>query len=144
MDGEETDACWIDACHDEVCADVALIAEEMLLEHSHDCDDTRSAASGEGVQFEVGGDESGGELGISSCTCASAPDRGGDEVQLFAVLVGDDGPGSGTSVGCYLEKSEHWLGCLEAGDLTTTPFSYIHPTMVVPVLVAFGRGTPRA
>ena len=26
----------------------------------------------------------------------------------------------------------------------TTPPSYRHPTMVVPVLVAFGRGTPRA
>jgi hypothetical protein len=28
--------------------------------------------------------------------------------------------------------------------LTTTPLSYIHPTIVVPVLVAFGRGTPLA
>jgi len=26
----------------------------------------------------------------------------------------------------------------------TTPPSYIHPTMVVPVLVAFGKGTPCA
>jgi hypothetical protein len=26
----------------------------------------------------------------------------------------------------------------------TTPFSNMHPTIVVPVLVAFGRGTPRA
>jgi len=26
----------------------------------------------------------------------------------------------------------------------TTPLSYMQPTMVVPVLVAFGRGTPRA
>lgn len=28
--------------------------------------------------------------------------------------------------------------------LTTTPPSKIHPTIVVPVLVAFGRGTPLA
>lgn len=28
--------------------------------------------------------------------------------------------------------------------LTTTPPSKMQPTMVVPVLVAFGRGTPRA
>lgn len=28
--------------------------------------------------------------------------------------------------------------------LTTTPPSKIHPTMVVPVLVAFGRGMPLA
>lgn len=26
----------------------------------------------------------------------------------------------------------------------TTPLLYMHPTMVVPVLVAFGTGTPRA
>lgn len=26
----------------------------------------------------------------------------------------------------------------------TTPLSYIHPTIVVPVLVALGRGTPLA
>jgi hypothetical protein len=28
--------------------------------------------------------------------------------------------------------------------LTTTPLSYMHPTIVVPVLVALGKGTPRA
>lgn len=28
--------------------------------------------------------------------------------------------------------------------LTTTPPSNMHPTIVVPVLVALGRGTPRA
>lgn len=27
---------------------------------------------------------------------------------------------------------------------TTTPLSYIHPTMVVPVLVALGKGAPLA
>lgn len=30
------------------------------------------------------------------------------------------------------------------GGLTTTPPSNMHPTMVVPVLVALGSGTPRA
>ncbi len=34
---------------------------------------------------------------------------------------------------------------LEAAEmLTTTPPSNMHPTIVVPVLVAFGRGTPLA
>ena len=32
----------------------------------------------------------------------------------------------------------------ETGKLTTTPPSYIQPTIVVPVLVALGKGTPRA
>jgi hypothetical protein len=34
---------------------------------------------------------------------------------------------------------EKWIS-----DLTTTPPSNIHPTIVVPVLVAFGSGTPLA
>lgn len=35
-------------------------------------------------------------------------------------------------------------GLLDEAVLTTTPPSNMHPTMVVPVLVALGRGTPRA
>jgi len=42
-----------------------------------------------------------------------------------------------------------WLDVVVSGrlylpSLTTTPPSYKHPTMVVPVLVAFGKGTPAA
>ena len=38
------------------------------------------------MQFDVGGDESGGELGVGSGTSAGAPDLGGDVMQLLAVL----------------------------------------------------------
>ena len=38
------------------------------------------------MQFDVGGDESGGELGVGSGTSAGAPDLGGNVVQLLAVL----------------------------------------------------------
>jgi hypothetical protein len=36
------------------------------------------------------------------------------------------------------------LGRLDVRGRTTTPLSNMHPTIVVPVLVAFERGTPRA
>ena len=38
------------------------------------------------MQFDVGADESGGELGIGGCTGASTPDLGRNIVQLLAVL----------------------------------------------------------
>jgi hypothetical protein len=58
----------------------------MLLEHSHHSDDARFAARAEGVKFDIGGDEGGGEFGISSCAGTSAPYLRGDVVQFFAVL----------------------------------------------------------
>jgi len=68
---------------------VALVAEEVLLEHGHAGDDAGGAAGGEGVQFEVGGDQGGGEFGVGGGAGAGAPDLGGDVVEFFAVL--DDG-----------------------------------------------------
>jgi len=58
----------------------------MLLEHCHDGNDTRFAAGAEAVEFEVGGGEGGGELGVGGGTGASAPDGRGDVVEFFAVL----------------------------------------------------------
>lgn len=72
--------------HHEIRADVALVAEEVLLQHGHDGDDAGFAAGGEGVQLEVGGDEGGGELGVGGGAGAGAPDLGGDVVELLAVL----------------------------------------------------------
>jgi hypothetical protein len=59
----------------------------MLLEHGHAGDDTWFAASGEGMEFEVGGDEGGRELCICGCTGTSTPDLWGDVVKLLAILV---------------------------------------------------------
>lgn len=44
--GEEVAAGGIAACDDEVCANVALVAEEVLLEHGHDGRDARFPARG--------------------------------------------------------------------------------------------------
>lgn len=84
--GEEPDARGVDACDDEVRADVALVAEEVLFQECHHGHHTRLAAGAERVQFEVGGDERGGEFGVGCSAGAGAPDRGGDVVQFFAVL----------------------------------------------------------
>jgi hypothetical protein len=70
----------------EVCADVALVAEEVLLEEGHDGDHAWFAAGGEGVEFEVGGDDGGGEFGVGGGSCSGAPDLRGDVVELLAVL----------------------------------------------------------
>ena len=76
----------IASCHDEVCADVSLVAEEVLFEHGHYGDHTRFAAGGEGVEFEVGGDEGGGEFGVGCSAGPCTPDLWGDVVEFFAVL----------------------------------------------------------
>ena len=88
MDGEEADARGVDACYDEVGADVALVAEEVLLQHGHAGCDARGAAGREGVEFEVGADEGGSEFGVGGGAGAGTPDRGADEVEFFAVLGG--------------------------------------------------------
>lgn len=91
VDGEEVGSRGIDTGHDEVGADVALVAEEVLLEHGHACDDARFAPGGEGVQLELGADQGGRELGVGGCAGAGAPDVGRDVMELLAVLVGYDG-----------------------------------------------------
>ena len=84
--GEESGSCRVAAGDDEVRANVALVAEEVLFEHGHGGDDARGAARGEGVQFEVGGDERCGEFGVGGGAGAGAPDSGGEVVEFFAVL----------------------------------------------------------
>lgn len=56
VDGEEADACWVNAGNDEVCPYVALVAEEVLFQHGHAGCDSRCSAGGEGVEFDVGTD----------------------------------------------------------------------------------------
>lgn len=99
VDGEEVGARGVAAGDDEVGADVALVAEQVLLEECHAGDDAGLAAGGERVQLELGGDEGGGELGVGGGAGAGTPDLGGDVVKLFAVLVGDDGARGGSRIG---------------------------------------------
>ena len=89
VDGEEVGAGRVAAGDDEVGADVALVAEEVLFQHCHDGDDARGAAGGERVQFEVRGNERGGEFGVGGGAGAGAPDERGDVVEFLAVLGGD-------------------------------------------------------
>ena len=87
VNGEEADASRIHARDDEIGANVALVAEKVLLEHGHDGDDARTAAGGERVEFERGGDQGGGEFGVGGGAGAGAPDPGGEVVEFLAILV---------------------------------------------------------
>ena len=86
VDGEEAHARGVDACDDEVRADVALIAEEVLFQHCHDGHDARRPTRGECVEFEVRGDEGRGEFRIGSGAGTGTPDGRGDVMEFFAVL----------------------------------------------------------
>lgn len=85
--GEQVRARGVAAGYYEVRADVALVPEQVLLQHGHDGHDARFAAGREGVQLEVGGHQGRGELGVGRCAGAGAPDLRCDVVQLLAVLV---------------------------------------------------------
>lgn len=146
VDGEEVGTGGIAAGNNEVCANVALVAEQMLLEHGHACYNARLAAGGEGVEFEIGGDDGGGEFSVCGGTGTGAPDVWGDVVKLLAVLssmLDVDGGGMG---GCSEPTLSATMGPLVAlvSAAMTTPPSNRQPTMVVPVLVALGSGTPWA
>jgi hypothetical protein len=114
VDGEEMRAGGVNTRNDEVGANVALVAEQMLLQHGHAGDDAGLAAGGEGVQFEVGGDDGSGKLGVGGGTGTSAPNLRGDVVELLAVL-GYVRPSAmvivvsmaGTSLPCLLQW-DHW------------------------------------
>lgn len=139
VDGEEVDARRVAAGDDEVGADVALVLEEVLLEEGHGGDDAGLAAGGQGVELQLGRDEGRGELRVRGGAGARAPDLGGDEVKLLAVLVGDDGAGRCSSIGGDLvgwerkevsprshfligkEVEERRVGGKERGIHTTTP-----------------------
>jgi len=86
VDGEEMCAGGVDTRNNEVGANVTLVTEQVLLQHGHAGDDAGLAASGEGVQFEVGGDDGGGELGVCGGTGTGTPNVRGDVVEFLAVL----------------------------------------------------------
>jgi hypothetical protein len=87
VNGEEADARGIHAGDDEIGADMALVAEEVLFQHGHDGDDAWRPAGGQGVEFEVRRDKGSCEFGVGGCASAGAKDRRGDVVELFAVLM---------------------------------------------------------
>ena len=54
VDGEEVGASGVDTSNNEVGTNVALVAEQVLLQHRHAGDDAGLTAGGESVQFEIG------------------------------------------------------------------------------------------
>ena len=96
------------------------------------------------MQLEVGGDYSGGKLGVSGRAGAGAPDSGGDVVKFFAILLGMF---QRMWVGMGHERPKTLSATIgpevaRVSAAMTTPPSNVQPTMVVPVLVALGKGTP--
>lgn len=89
--GEEVGARRVDAGDDEVRADVALVPEQVLLQHGHAGDDAGLAARREGVQLQLRRDERRRELCVCRRARSRAPDVGRYVVQLLAVLVRHDG-----------------------------------------------------
>jgi len=57
-----------------------------LFEHSHDSYNTRLPAGGEGMKFEVGGDEGSSKFCIGCSAGTGAEDGRRDVVKFFAVL----------------------------------------------------------
>lgn len=98
MHREEVRTRWIHACNDQVCADVSLVPEEVLLEHRHARHNPRRPPCRQRVQLNVGTDQRGRKLRVGGSSCARAPDLGSDIVQLLAVLIGDDRPARGAGV----------------------------------------------
>jgi len=98
VDREQVGAGDVDACEYERGADVPLMLVETLFEHRHGRDHAGLSACRERVQLHVGRDQGGDELGISGGPRAATANVVGDEVYLFAVLVGDDGALCGTRV----------------------------------------------
>lgn len=99
VDGEEVGAGGIAAGDDEVGANVALVAKEVLLEHGHAGDDAWLTAGRERVQFELRRDERRRELGVGGRAGAGAPNLRRNVVQLLTILVGDDGARRGSRIG---------------------------------------------
>lgn len=77
----------------------------------------------------------------------SAPDVRGNVMELLAVLVGHDGPASSSRIYFHHQPtvpgSSRNDGKAVPAAITTPP-SKTHPTIVVPVDVAFGSGKPLA
>lgn len=147
--GEQAHARGIYARNDQVCADMALVAEEMLLQHSHAGNDAGFAARGQGVQLEVGGDDGGCEFRVGGRSGAGTPYLRGDVVEFFTVLRLDVSQlvvGRRIWIRSWVRTLSATMGPAVAlvSAAITTPPSKIQPTMVVPVLVALGNGTPCA
>ena len=158
VNGEQVSSCGIYARNDKVGTDMTLIAEEVLLQHCHACDDAGFAAGRESVQLDIRRDDGCRELCVGGCTGSRTPDLRGDVVEFLAVLSTTRGHAVSDTAFARIKEwlrrrnlyEEHvrtlsaTMGPLVArvsAAMTTPPLNK-QPTIVVPVDVAFGRGTP--
>lgn len=86
VDGIQAHACGVHPGDHQVSANVALVSEEVLLQHRHTCDDAGFPAGREGVEFQVRGDDGGGEFRVGGGASARAPYLRSDVVKLLAIL----------------------------------------------------------
>jgi hypothetical protein len=98
VDGVEARPGDIDTAENKSGADVALVAEQIALEHGHGRSNTSFAVGGHAMQFELCADHLGGGLGIGSRSSTTAVDVLGNVVDLFAVLVAHRGTTCGSSI----------------------------------------------
>ena len=119
--------------------------EEVLFEHCHGSDNARNAPRRKSVQLHVARDHRRSELRVRCSTRTAASNVLRDIMDLFAVL---NIPSSPTQVGIDLRTFSQFLSATMSPSVarvsapSTTPSLNRHPTIVVPVLVAFGNGTP--
>ena len=99
VDGEQVRPLDVDAAEHERRRDVALVPEQMRLEHLQGRGDARGAARREAVQRERGRDHARRVFGVGRGARAAAVDVRGDKVDLLAVLVGDGGARGRARVG---------------------------------------------
>ena len=102
------------------------------------------------MQFQVASDEGGGEFRVGGGTGAGTPDVRGDVMEFLTVLLVRNMSIRWPIVREKMDVRELTLSATmgplvaRVSAAITTPPSNRHPTMVVPVLVALGSGTPLA
>lgn len=114
----------------------------MLLEHSHSCHHTRLAASGQFMKSHVAGNHVGRKLCISSSPSTTTSDIISDIMDLNMTF--QHAVSWMTLARTFSQFLSATIGpsVARVSAPSMTPSLNMQPTMVVPVLVAFGKGTP--
>ena len=96
------------------------------------------------VRLHLGGDEGGGELGVCCCACTTAANVVGDVVDLKQDRLRSSAEARGGRTFSQFLSATMSPSVARVSAPSTMPSLKRQPTMVVPVLVALGRGMPRS
>ena len=96
------------------------------------------------MELHLGGDEGGGELGVCCCACTTAANIVGDVVDLKRSRLLSPAKARGGRTFSQFLSATMSPSVARVSAPKTIPSLKRHPTMVVPVLVALGRGMPRS